>query len=199
MNILFGRRAALSAAPDPRGPCPRAIWSATCACSLDPSAEDQRLGPDRGRAERSFKSYESAGLSERNGPPDRARRLSSPRDPARLSYRVGGALHIHPRERRRLLEIDDVAARLQAELTLLKRENRAGGEDHRSVLDELRVLVLAPGGAGRHAAGRARGCARCVAASRNHYHVGRARRGRTPPTRPSVRVRHGSCIRRARA
>jgi Lon protease-like protein len=45
-------------------------------------------------------------------------------DPLRLSYRVAADLHVHPRERQQLLEIDDVAARLQEELTLLRRENR---------------------------------------------------------------------------
>jgi Lon protease-like protein len=71
--------------------------------------------------------YESA-VSERTGrQPGKAPEL--PRDPARLSYRVGGALHIHPRERQQLLEIEDVAVRLQAELTLLKRENRPAAKN----------------------------------------------------------------------
>ena len=47
-----------------------------------------------------------------------------PADPVRLSYRVAATLHVHPRERQRLLELDDVAGRLQEELNLLKRENR---------------------------------------------------------------------------
>jgi Lon protease-like protein len=47
-----------------------------------------------------------------------------PADPVRLSYRVASTLHIHPRERQRLLELDDVAGRLQEELNLLKRENK---------------------------------------------------------------------------
>jgi Lon protease-like protein len=47
-----------------------------------------------------------------------------PKDPLRLSYRVAASLHIHPRERQRLLETDDVAQRLTEELKLLKRENQ---------------------------------------------------------------------------
>ena len=38
------------------------------------------------------------------------------------SYRVAATLYVDSRERQRLLEIDDVAQRLQQELTLLKRE-----------------------------------------------------------------------------
>ena len=45
------------------------------------------------------------------------RRPSSPADPLRLSYRVASTLHVHPRERQHLLELDDVASRLQEELT----------------------------------------------------------------------------------
>jgi Lon protease-like protein len=71
--------------------------------------------------------YESA-VSERIGR-QHARAPELPRDPARLSYRVGGTLHIHPRERQQLLELDDVAARLQAGLTLLKRENRPAAKN----------------------------------------------------------------------
>jgi hypothetical protein len=40
----------------------------------------------------------------------------------RLSYHVAATLYVDPRERQRLLEIDDVGQRLQVELTLLKRE-----------------------------------------------------------------------------
>ncbi|MCA1647333.1 MAG: LON peptidase substrate-binding domain-containing protein [Chloroflexi bacterium] len=47
-----------------------------------------------------------------------------PADPLRLSYQIAATLHIHPRERQRLLELDDVAERLKHELTLLRRENR---------------------------------------------------------------------------
>jgi Lon protease-like protein len=52
------------------------------------------------------------------GPPD------LPADPLELSYRVASMLHVHPRERQQLLEMDDVAARLHQELRMLKRENR---------------------------------------------------------------------------
>ncbi len=47
-----------------------------------------------------------------------------PADPLRLSYQIASRLHIHPRERQHLLELDDVARRLQQELVLLRRENR---------------------------------------------------------------------------
>jgi Lon protease-like protein len=47
-----------------------------------------------------------------------------PTEPRALSYRVAAMLHVHPRERQQLLEVDDVAARLQQELTILRRENR---------------------------------------------------------------------------
>jgi Lon protease-like protein len=59
-----------------------------------------------------------SGSKESGSPPD----LAS--DPTRLSFQVASALHIHPRERQHLLELDDVASRLQQELSLLKRENR---------------------------------------------------------------------------
>jgi Lon protease-like protein len=45
-----------------------------------------------------------------------------PADPVRLSYRVAATLLVEPRERQRLLEMDDAASRLQQELVLLKRE-----------------------------------------------------------------------------
>jgi Lon protease-like protein len=45
-----------------------------------------------------------------------------PKEPVRLSYRVASMLYVDPRERQRLLEIDDVRQRLQEELALLKRE-----------------------------------------------------------------------------
>jgi hypothetical protein len=44
-----------------------------------------------------------------------------------LSYWVASALQVHPRERQQLLELDDITGRLQQELTLLRRENRAAG------------------------------------------------------------------------
>ena len=59
-----------------------------------------------------------SGSKETVSPPE----LAS--DPTRLSYQVASSLHIHPRERQQLLEIADVASRLQQELSLLKRENR---------------------------------------------------------------------------
>jgi Lon protease-like protein len=51
-----------------------------------------------------------------------------PSDAAELSYRVGGLLQIDPRERQQLLELDDVSARLEQELALLKRENRGAAK-----------------------------------------------------------------------
>jgi Lon protease-like protein len=65
--------------------------------------------------------YETAVATRTGRGTDKAPEL--PRDPVRLSYRVAAALHVHPRERQHLLEIDDVGARLRQELTLLKREN----------------------------------------------------------------------------
>jgi uncharacterized protein len=58
----------------------------------------------------------TVGLSEPKAPPE------LPADPARLSYRIAATLFVDPRERQRLLEMDDVASRLQHELILLKRE-----------------------------------------------------------------------------
>lgn len=68
-----------------------------------------------------FTRYQQAilGLTGR-GDPVSAPEL--PSDPVKLSYRVASTLYVDPRERQRLLEIDDVARRLQQELTLLKRE-----------------------------------------------------------------------------
>jgi Lon protease-like protein len=70
-----------------------------------------------------FRKYQAgahamSGSTETGSPPE------LPKDPARLSYQVAASLHIHPRERQQLLEMDDVAGRLQHELSLLKRENR---------------------------------------------------------------------------
>jgi Lon protease-like protein len=69
-----------------------------------------------------FEKYQSAvlALTQREGatPP------ALPREPRALSYRVGAMLHVHPRERQQLLELDDVSARLEQELSILKRENR---------------------------------------------------------------------------
>ena len=68
-----------------------------------------------------FEKYQKALLAltgqQGSGPP------ALPREPNALSYRVGAMLYVHPRERQQLLELDDVAARLQRELILLRREN----------------------------------------------------------------------------
>jgi len=70
---------------------------------------------------REFTRYQQAilGLTGRRDP---ATVPELPSDPVRLSYRVASTLYVDPRERQRLLEIDDVARRLQQELVLLKRE-----------------------------------------------------------------------------
>lgn len=69
-----------------------------------------------------FEKYQAAvlALTQREGatPP------ALPREPGALSFRVGGMLHVHPRERQHLLELNDVAARLEQELAILRRENR---------------------------------------------------------------------------
>jgi Lon protease-like protein len=70
-----------------------------------------------------FGKYQAAALAM-SGSKDPVSPPDLPRDPTRLSYRVASTLHVHPRERQQLLEIDDVAARLERELTLLRRENR---------------------------------------------------------------------------
>jgi len=70
-----------------------------------------------------FEKYQAAVLS-------RTRRLAPlpppavPSDPLRLSYHVAAGLHVHPRECQQLLEVSDVAERLEQELRLLRRENR---------------------------------------------------------------------------
>jgi Lon protease-like protein len=70
---------------------------------------------------REFTRYQQAivGLTGRGDP---ASAPSLPTDPVRLSYHVAAMLYVNPRERQKLLEIDDVAQRLQQELALLKRE-----------------------------------------------------------------------------
>jgi ATP-dependent Lon protease len=69
-----------------------------------------------------FEKYQAAvlALTQREGvtPP------ALPREARALSFRVGGMLHVHPRERQHLLELDDVAARLEQELAILRRENK---------------------------------------------------------------------------
>lgn len=68
-----------------------------------------------------FARYQQAilGLTGR-GDPVSAPEL--PADPIRLSYRIASTLYVDPRERQKLLETDEVGARLQQELELLKRE-----------------------------------------------------------------------------
>jgi Lon protease-like protein len=70
---------------------------------------------------REFTRYQQAivGLTGRGDP---ASAPSLPTDPVRLSYHVAAMLYVDPRERQKLLEIDDVGQRLQQELALLKRE-----------------------------------------------------------------------------
>ncbi len=70
-----------------------------------------------------FSKYQTAVLSM-SGSTETIKPPELPADPLRLSYRIASTLHIHPRERQQLLELDDVASRLQQELTLLRRENR---------------------------------------------------------------------------
>lgn len=48
----------------------------------------------------------------------------SANDPVSLSFQVGGALKVHPRERQELLERNDTAGRLRLELQLLRRETQ---------------------------------------------------------------------------
>jgi Lon protease-like protein len=72
-----------------------------------------------------FGKYQTAVLSlQQSGGGDSVTPPALPTDPLRLSYRIASTLHIHPRERQYLLELDDVASRLQKELVLLRRENR---------------------------------------------------------------------------
>jgi ATP-dependent Lon protease len=76
------------------------------------------------RVSAEFQKYQAAALAmsgrtQPTSPPP------PPTDPLRLSYWVASTLHVHPRERQQLLEMDDVASRLQTELELLRRENRA--------------------------------------------------------------------------
>lgn len=69
-----------------------------------------------------YGTYEASLLGARGETP--RSRPELPRDPVALSYRVAAGLYVHPRERQYLLEIDDVAERLQRELAMLRRENR---------------------------------------------------------------------------
>ena len=68
-----------------------------------------------------FTRYQQAVLGL-TGRADPVRSAELPKDPVRLSYRIAATLFVDPQERQRLLEIDDVPARLQQELVLLKRE-----------------------------------------------------------------------------
>ena len=74
-----------------------------------------------------FGKYQTAALSlQQSGSGEAVKPPALPADPLRLSYQIASTLHVHPRERQHLLELDDVASRLQQELTLLRRENRPG-------------------------------------------------------------------------
>jgi ATP-dependent Lon protease len=66
----------------------------------------------------------SAAVAAQSALPPPSTPPEPPRDPQRLSFWVGATLHVHPRERQQLLEIEDVTARLEQELKLLRRENR---------------------------------------------------------------------------
>lgn len=68
-----------------------------------------------------FMRYQQAVLGL-TGRADPARTAELPKDPQRLSYHIAATLFVDPQERQRLLEMDEVSARLQQELVLLKRE-----------------------------------------------------------------------------
>lgn len=74
-----------------------------------------------GKVRAQFARYQQAilGLTGR-GDPVSAPEL--PSDPVKLSYRIASTLYVDPHERQKLLETDEVGARLQQELELLKRE-----------------------------------------------------------------------------
>jgi len=78
------------------------------------------------RVTEEFGKYQAASLA-RLGQNDR-KPPALPTEPTALSYRVGAMLHVEPRERQPLLELDDVAERLRQELALLKRENRLASQ-----------------------------------------------------------------------
>jgi Lon protease-like protein len=75
-----------------------------------------------GRVVDEFEKYQAAVLARTHR--EGAKPPALPREPRALSYRVGAMLHVHPRERQHLLELNDIAARLAQELAILKRENR---------------------------------------------------------------------------
>jgi Lon protease-like protein len=70
-----------------------------------------------------FGKYQTA-VRQQSASAETAKPPDLPADPLRLSYQIASTLHVHPRERQHLLELDDTASRLQKELTLLRRENR---------------------------------------------------------------------------
>ncbi len=74
-----------------------------------------------GNVRAQFARYQKAilGLTGR-GDPVSAPEL--PSDPVKLSDRIASTLYVDPHERQKLLETDDIGARLQQELVLLKRE-----------------------------------------------------------------------------
>jgi Lon protease-like protein len=71
-----------------------------------------------------FGKYQAGMLARSDRNNDPVSPLELPLDPLRLSYQVASTLHVHPRERQHLLELNDVASRLQEELSMLRRENR---------------------------------------------------------------------------
>jgi Lon protease-like protein len=86
----------------------------------EPVATDllSSLAEEFGKYQTATLSFQQSATGESMKPP------ALPTDPLRLSYRIASTLHVHPRERQHLLELDDVARRLQHELALLRRENR---------------------------------------------------------------------------
>jgi uncharacterized protein len=74
-----------------------------------------------------FGKYQTAALSlHTHGGGEAVKPPALSADPLRLSYQIASTLHVHPRERQHLLELDDVASRLRQELALLRRENQPG-------------------------------------------------------------------------
>jgi Lon protease-like protein len=71
-----------------------------------------------------FRKYRAAALKLAGREERSAEGLEVAADPVRLSFQVAAALQVHPRERQHLLALDDVAARLERELSMLRRENR---------------------------------------------------------------------------
>jgi Lon protease-like protein len=89
-----------------------------------PEAVSELVAPDLvSNIAEEFGKYQTAALSM-SGSTEGAQPPELPADPVRLSYRIAATLHVHPRERQQLLELDDVATRLEQELLLLRRENR---------------------------------------------------------------------------